>query len=83
MLPQQTFNASLNVENRKNVKNNRRCNRKAEKSSVETTSSCFLGFAPAVALAHVGCYWLAFLLVLMMIIVVWPCRCWMAVPGGG
>ena len=55
MSPQQTVDASQNVEKRKNVNKNRRCNRQAEKSSVETTLSCFLGFAPAVARAHVGC----------------------------
>ena len=30
-----------------------------------------------------GRYWPALLLVLVMFIVVWPCRCWVAVPGGG
>ena len=57
MSPQQTVDASQNVEKRKNVKNTRRCNRQAENLQSRTTSSCFLGFAPAVARAHVGCRW--------------------------
>ena len=30
-----------------------------------------------------GRYWPSCLLILVMIIVVWPCRCWVAVSGGG
>ena len=43
MSPQQTVDASQNVGKRKNVKNTRRCNRQAEKSSVKDYFVLFSG----------------------------------------
>ena len=50
-------------------------------SMAGAVSGC--GSACRGSLACCGRYWPACLLVLVMIIVVSPCRCWVAVSGGG